>query len=427
MDPSVVLKIFTDLCLYFGVMGLILPAREAAPALLIIGLMGAVQAVLYEKNVRSLYRALALLPMGLALFFVRSGQLALLILPAMAYVAVLCYTGRVALSRERFLLYFRPLCLFLAAALLLLLLFAREGKAMANALPFAVAGALSGVMLLRTLRHARTTRRHPRFIFINLGIPLLLTLLAFVLASAGLAGALKDGFAFVYQRLIMPLLMGLSYIIFGVVFLLQKLLSLFESKESASAAQFEANLGALESELGVIAGESNELVGKILMALGILFGLVLLFFLFRSMLGERLEPPIADDPGHAGRADPPERSRERKKLLAPPTPSEQVRKHFKRLLQQSRENGVTFLISDTSERAAKRASSVFGEAGMMELRNLYIRARYSPDGVSREEAKRAKTLYDQLKKERKQAMEQGKKKQRRRGHSSAALRHKTMG
>ncbi|MBQ2770130.1 MAG: DUF4129 domain-containing protein [Clostridia bacterium] len=427
MDPSVILKILADLCLYFGVAGLILPAGEALPALCIMGVVGAAQALLQERQVRPLFRALALTPLLGVLFFVRSGQLAFLILPPTVYVAVLCYTGRVALSREQFLGYFRPIILFLAAALLLLLLFAREGKAMANALPFAAAGFLFGAMLLRTLRHVRTTRRHPRFIFINLGIPLLLTLLAFLLAKLGLAGALKDGFGFVYQSLIMPLLLGLSYVIFGVVFLFQKLLSLFESKESASAAQFEANLGALESELGVMAGESSELVGKILVAMGILFGLVLLYFLFRSMLGERLEKPIAEDAGSVSRTLSPDRPKERKKLLAPRTPEEQVRRYFKKILQLSREAGITYLRSDTSERAAKRASAVFDPKGMEELRSLYIRARYSPKGVSREEVRQARGIYEALKKARKQEAGDSGRKYRGRTRTSAALRHKTMG
>ena len=226
---------------------------------------------------------------------------------------------------------------------------------------------------------------------------------------------------------IVGLLCALPYLIFGVVFLFQKLLSLFERKNSAGASQFEANLGALEEELGAAVGSGSDLPAKILLALGILGGLVLLFFLFRTMLGERMEKPIAEDSHRTGRTDPPQRPRERKNPLAPRTPEEQVRRCFKKLLQQSREAGVTFLISDTSERAAKRASAVFDPKGMEELRSLYIRARYSPEGVSKEEAKRARGVYEQLKKARRQAMDQGNKKQRKRGHSSAALRHKTMG
>ena len=428
MDPSVVLKIFTDLCLYFAVAGLILPAGEAAPALLIIGVAGAAQVVLYERGIKKLYRLLALLPMAAALIFVRSGQLAFLILPAMAYVAILCYTGRVALSRERFLGYFKPISIFLGAAIALLLIFAPEGKAMANALPFMIAGFLLGVMLLRTLRHARTTRRHRRFIFINLGLPLLVALLAFLLARAGFAGVLGGGLGLFYRTLIMPLLMGVAYLFSLIMFLVQKVLSLFAREDVVRSARFEANLDAMEAELGVIAGESSELVGNILIALGILFGLLLLFFLFRAMLGEQMEKPIAEDPaGTLGRVDPPDRPRARKNPFVPRTPEEQVRRCFKKLLQQSREAGVTFLISDTSERAAKRASAVFEPERMNELRNLYIRARYSPAGISKEEARRAKDIYEGLKKARKQEQGEGGRRPRKRERTSAALRHKTMG
>ena len=104
-----------------------------------------------------------------------------------------------------------------------------------------------------------------------------------------------------------------------------------------------------------------------------------------------------------------------------------MRRYFKKILQLSREAGITYLRSDTSERAAKRASAVFDSKGMEELRSLYIRARYSPKGVSREEVRQAKGIYEALKKARKQEQGEGGRRPRKRERTSAALRHKTMG
>lgn len=402
MDPASALKLFSDLFLYLSLAGLFAPSMKMALPLMGAAALASVSLLLYERNVKTLYRVLVLLPAACCLLLIRSLSDAFLLIPPLAYLCATALTGRSAVDREEFLAYFKPAACILLVAIPAGILFDRgSGRTLQNALPAAVILLVFALLLLRTLRHNPITRREPRSVLMNFALPLAAVLLAFLFLKLGLLSLLGNGLGFVYDKVLYPLILGLAYVIFGIIWVFQKVfLWLFRNRIEDSGTGFSANIGSQEAELGIAAGEGSDLVGKILTALGILLGAAILFFLFRAVIGRRAEQLAMEETDDRRNANAPEQKKPRPSIFAPRTPREQVRRYFKKTVQRAEDAGIAISDAYTSEKIVACAAQKFDREALFALRALYIRARYSYHEITKADAREAKRLFEEIKKSR---------------------------
>jgi hypothetical protein len=142
----------------------------------------------------------------------------------------------------------------------------------------------------------------------------------------------------------------------------------------------------------------SVLAVQIFTALGIVLFLVLAFILFRRLARG------------AGRTRPSSGMRETRftvpdtgmrraaqKLLLPRTPRETVRWYYRKFLLKVLASGIDLAPSDTTESITRAAAALFDRELVLGLQAIYLVARYSPEAVTREDARRARTLYGKLK------------------------------
>ena len=398
MDPAVALKFLTDISIYLAFAGLVLPSAGAAlPAFFAV--LSALGCYLVEEK-KPLLRALCFLPAAVVLIvYVRSLSAAILALPPFIYAAYAAWTGRVSTDRDEFSMYFKPVAAMLCVALLLGLFFDREGVlVLQNALPMTAVALFFGTILLRTLRHTESTRREPRFILVNLAAPVGALIAAFVLYQAGFLTALGAGLSFFYEKVVYPLLLGLAYAIYGVIWVFQKGFEfLFRSRIKEPAEEEPAFLGELGGEAPSLdAGEGSPLVDQILTALLILIGLALIILLFRRMLGSRAARSASSGAEERGRANSAKAQPRGFSPFAPRQPEELVRRLFQKLMLKARAGGGVLTPTMTSERICGIAGEVYTDAEAIHaFRALYLAARYG-GVIEKSDLKHARTLYDRI-------------------------------
>lgn len=401
MDPAIALKLLTDFSIYLAFAGLILPSMAAAVPALCIAACAALSSCF--ENKRMSVRVLCFLPAAVVLALsIRSVGFAVCTLPLLLYAMVSALTGRVAIDRDEFLMYFRPVTAILIVSVLLGLFFEREGTTVdENALPMAAAALLLGTILLRTLRHTVSTRCEKRFIVANLLAPVAVIAVAFALAKMGLLSLIGDGLSLFYEKVIFPILIGLAYAIYGVIWGIEQVFRLlFRSKTQEGNEPAPMELGELGGELLPEGGENGSLlVEQILIAIGILLAITAAFFLFKRMLGRRGERAGAGGNETREHVDQTGGPRSVFSMFAPKTANEQVRKVFIKFMKKMREQGAVLTPFDTSESICARAKEVFSDAeAITELRAIYIAARYGANETGKDDVRRAKALFERIKK-----------------------------
>ncbi len=155
--------------------------------------------------------------------------------------------------------------------------------------------------------------------------------------------------------------------------------------------------GAIEyAERDGIGLEFLVWIGRILLVLLILAAI---WFLFRYLLGKRraakAEPGYTEACGIAEGGPPKHSVRPR---FRPLHPREAIRYDYARFLKEAARRGLEFGKGATTLEIAQRSAKDFPIEAVMELRELYVVARYAPDeAVTREEASKSASLYRYLK------------------------------
>lgn len=342
-------------------------------------------------------RVLAICPVAVCLLLPGEGLADWLgLLPPVCYLLYLAWTGRYTLSRSRQAQLFS---VFWKAFLPFALLFSLMGlwrQALSVGLPVAMIMMVSAVISMRSLRHEPEVYLQWQFQLVNLLSVGALLLAAWVLSRrAFLRAALLVVKGF-YLYVIAPLILALGYCLAGIAQGLGWILSKLGIRGTFLTQQTQESTGELKAGIlgeGYEGSGSGGLVGRILLALGILAVAVGLFFLFRWMA--RRPPQKGPTPVSGTRTVGPRREA---RASSPGESSgvHRVRRQYRKYLRLCQEKGAAPADSDTSLDVECHAAGLFDQEAQRELRQLYLKARYAGEATSQDVA-RAKELVKELK------------------------------
>ncbi len=396
------LRLAGDLALYYSFAGFFVACTGQScslPGLLLPSLCYALSATLGRR------RGLALpllLPMLLCFplpWLGLADRIALL--PAVLYPLYLVHTERTGLSHYRqvdvFTLFIKVYPLFF----LFMVLIGGYGYLAAGSLPMAALTLVLHVYLMQVLRHEAEMYTQPAFL-LRTALPLLvLVAAAGILQLPALLGSAASLLLTVYNGLVIPLVMGICYVLAFVFLhtlypLLVWLLNLVSGREAtteflSSADTLAAQLQQDSTDASTPTGVLFRVVAVVLL---VLLVSLLLLAVFRRMAGNRQTsaPSAPSTQTHTA----PVPTGGLHLPLSPTDPVNQVRRQYKKYLRLCRSRGFNPHPSYTSQEIQDNACHLLpNTAAAQELRRLYLSARYA--GVAtKEDAARAKTLVQQL-------------------------------
>ncbi|MHB8127020.1 MAG: hypothetical protein ACYDEJ_15550 [Desulfitobacteriaceae bacterium] len=305
---------------------------------------------------------------------------------------------------------------------LMLTAFHKFGTAIETASPYLIVALLSAVFLLRYLRadnQMGQMKRYRRQQFMELMAFLIISLL---LTLARAPQNLVEGLKQMYQHLLVPILSFLTGIIGmligGIIYLVLAAGSVLTKNSKVEEAKIKLGETMQQSlEITDAKAAGADWVLPLIYSLGAIVGLVLLFFFFRWLMGEKMKQKMpvgiletreylvdVKDKGAAFRKRCPKDSRaavryyygkcllwmqHKRVQLKPQDTTEEINNKYYNLGHVKGLAGATSLQSDDFE--AKRGPSA-------ELKQLYRKARYQvTEEITKEEAEKAKQLYQRMK------------------------------
>ena len=401
MNIAFAARIICDISLWYCGAGLILSLFGAASNALVPAVM-VLCCVLCDALSRRKpsYRFIPLPILAVTLLFIRSVPDALLNLPPLLYCIRLCCRSDFYPDYESSRGYYKAAAISLLAATFVF--FAISGSHSADGvIKYLLIFLFSGVLMLRLLRHNEQNRREWRLQVIDLTLLLLCCAAALFLSSGVFLGAAGKALLFLYKIFIMPLLLGLAYALSFLFLLLSKLIVIKCPRGSVPKINSE-NLNLAEILGPDFADEASKsnLLGQLLAALGIILFIFLAFLIFRRLskgIGKRTGNPAEYKSSKKAVAE----ISSPLIALAPRTPREAVRHYYRRFLQNLLSRGHTLRPGDTSESILRAAREFYDPSLVFELREIYVKARYSPDPITKADSRRAKEISRNLKSEHK--------------------------
>lgn len=386
MDIAFVAKIICDLSLWFGLGGFILsffgePGAAAVPMTAIVLSCALCNALKNRKLWLRLLPLLLLVPV--CIFSVRDIMSAVFLLPPVAYGVWLCAARRFSLDYAASTGYFKTTAIALLIFFPVAAMFGGTGLLEAYIFPYFIIFLFSGVLMLRLLRHDEHMKMTRRLLFINLAL----------LGGCCAAVVLLNSDLF-YHAVLLPLGQALGYLLDLLVWLISQFIRLFlpdDGRQSSSEALRK------EFDPAVSNGQADPSQALLILAVAVflIFAAVLLRRLWanrskttKNVRINETRTRIPDNPA----------PRQRPSLLRPHDPREAVRWYYRLFLLKARNNKAVFRPCHTSEMILQLVDGVFDPLLLSELRDIYLTARYSPAAVTREDIRRARSIYIALKK-----------------------------
>ena len=337
-----------------------------------------------------------LIPFAVLFTDTKIADMVFMLFPA-AYLAVSMITDRVSTDRMDFSNESRILIRILPVMILGFFSGKTAFTALEAIVPYVIIFLYSMIWLLRFLRDPEAKVRTQILSSICfVGVTLLCTV-------GRLPELIVKGLELLYEHVISRLLtwfaVGFGYLMMGIGWLIKTLFlpngvdPIEETVESQAAETAEAMEYVERDGLGL---EFLVWIGRILLVLLILAAV---FFFFRWILGKRRaaqeEKGYTEERGTAAGGPPRHNALPR---FRPFHPREAIRYDYARFLKEAAKRGLEFGKGATTLEIAERSTREFPQEAVMELRDLYVLARYAPDeAITREDAARSASAYRTLK------------------------------
>jgi len=320
-------------------------------------------------------------------------------LPGLAYLAYLAWRGEYGLRWGRqadvFSLLWKAFLPFAPVSAV----FGCQRSVVSHGFPLFLTAAAASVLLLRSLRHAPEVYCRQSYQIRNWLAVGGLLVCAYLASTDWFLGAL----GFVYGRVVMPVLLGITMAV-GIVCMVAVPLAvrlvqwviakLFRTGWELPSIAEEGR--SQFDQVREMVGVGGDFGGEILAALGILAALLAVILLFRWLVRRRVGPESDTDLQGERRAVPEEPPPARQTVL-PATCAGRVRGQYRRFLKLCRKKGLELSPSDTSAQVSAKAARRTAETeSLAALEEIYRRARYS-GRATREDLAEAKRLYGKLK------------------------------
>ena len=264
----------------------------------------------------------------------------------------------------------------------------------ADSILFAIMFLLSSTMFIRMKRHDEAVLKQTRFKVVN-AIPFIGMLFGAILASS--------------DRVISSVLFLLHFIWFGIVLqifnLIARLLMMipdFAINRVDSSNEAAMILPTEEMELELLVPDFLDLRESIEVADGtwftiflIIMGVIALIIIFKILSKKVGSPDVRDDGVEEERfaLDDPKDKKHRRRN------ENQVREIYRTFLELIKEKGVDLKLYSTSGEIETQIASRFNSKKSRELREKYIQVRYRGDSYTKDDLKRVKGLYKEIKQE----------------------------
>ena len=306
------------------------------------------------------------------------------LLPVLAYTGYLTIPGRMDMTRENrkdvFLLFCRSYPLFFVLFSLLggfenLLLFS---------LPYALLTIILCIYLMRLLRHDEEVYSRPFFLLAGSVPVAVLMLLSRLLSMPIVLNAVRSALSAVYNNILVPILMiilyGCAYLIFGLISPLLSLIS------GGSQDTLDQTISTEEEELNILSeGTSSPALPFLLLFLKILGVLLLIFlavrlllWLFRRLAGRSRADTAASSAAEIRqKADRAAVSEKQHSPRSPLHPVNRIRREYRSYLKLCRRSGLNPPCYYTTQDIEKASDAFLRDHdAAAQLRQLYLQARY---------------------------------------------------
>lgn len=394
MSIGMLLKIFSDCCVCFAILGAfpsVIPYSYPLlwPALL-CGAAACLATFLNEKNKPVLSRLCAVIPF-LSLLFVREAGETIILLPVLIYAVVVIIRGRLQLEYYTYRQYFKRSLMLLGIlylalnAVSFLESFAGEGASVVQAavtLRYGIVHLLCGVILQRQLRLGMERRGQGGTgqIAVMLG-GTGVVIAGFLVAEP----VLRQGASYVFKAVITTLFGAIMAVLELFTSLLNQveLDSMNEQIQDVREDRLPTVSGTLGDQIQQVVQEeevTRSLWWVVLVVAVLIVAIMLMFLTFRKKSGAVRS---AETVAVVKITEKPKTSRYSNRS--------KVRQVYREFLRQEKKRGLLLKQDYTSEDILQRISEDTDEKAAAELRALYIRARYDENHeISRAQVEAAK-------------------------------------
>lgn len=367
------------------------------PAILLAA-VGALAYWMEEKYSR--YRYLLIPLLGLVFFFAKGfGTAIMLFLPAF-YIALCIVKKRFFVDAETQANLFR---FGLAIAFVVYFLFAMVMR-VRWVVQFVLLFLFVNMFLMRLLRQNPAYLNDKKFLLTNLGHLSIAMIITMLFTNQYVVGFVQNILKWGYQHILEPVLNGVVtllylfggglYILFFKVFKPEIVHKKWEYIQHPDHNWINDEfIAPLEEQMG-----TSDLAVRALQIILLIAGILLILFIIKkSRKGRNLQE--GSSVREHRRAVTEKRPEEKVPfdLIPPKEPRAAVRFYYRKFLNLCKKLDYKFPDYFTSQHIAMRTSRQFGKERMQEMRQIYIRARYSGKDITEADVARMKEQVEQLK------------------------------
>ena len=404
------LRIFSDCCIFFGLLGCapsLLPYSYPLPAAaLICAAAAALASALHNKNRRLLSCACALLPLASLLMANGWKEMLILIVP-------IVYTAVIILRGDRSLEYFHYRHFFIRSMGLLIGLWCAISAAVyiedpkqvheqviftGILLKYTLIHFVCGVILQRQLRMGKSSHTHGSAgqvigILGSAGV----TALCFVVTDSLIQDKLVQFIRNMVTFLVMLVTPLVDLLMVARRWTIERQLLIRENwKETAEHPDDVLDMDAIRENSAILQATDGSPVGGnssklfIIVLVGVAIFLVLMFFVFAGLRTQK-SAPVLSSTVH--------RKKENRKSVSFLSNRSKVRQAYRDFLQHQKKNGFVLKKHYTTADILQKVSTPENETAATQLREVYLRARYDEESeVTRQQADAARSALKRLKK-----------------------------
>ncbi|MBU5294373.1 hypothetical protein KQH90_10065 [Anaerosalibacter bizertensis] len=260
---------------------------------------------------------------------------------------------------------------------------------------------LSGVVLLRSLRHLEHNRDMKEINRQNLKYFIGIIIFSIIGSSEKLLNGILLIFKNIYIALAEILSKVFHWFIIGVAYLVVFIIDIFKKRFSSNNIE---EIKPQESEQ--ISEEILEITTKgISPTIKLIFEIVFKIFLIGIVLYiiwrmfKETKQKSSEKEGYVEEKEfiKINRKKSRRKLLIPKKGKELIRYYYIKFLNKCMENNITIKKHNTTEEINDKAETLYDSEVLKEFRNIYIDTRYGNKEVDKKDIKKYKANYKKLK------------------------------
>ena len=269
-----------------------------------------------------------------------------------------------------------------------------------QALPYFICFLGLVILALRVLRNEDAGRTDAKFYILNLLLVCLVCAAGFLLSSNLLMNALKAVTSTVYRFIIAPLFMAVAYVTMMVPLVIGWLLrnvKMHEPESLTEEIELVTNGEDLLETFAETTDTSPEWIGTVFTILVILIFLLICFVIIRKIVDNAGRRNLSDVVMERTSTDSEMPEKKRRRIFRS-GPADTIRACYRKYLEICADLMIPIDGTIASDGIADRSEGKTGRDVTRALRRLWLPARYSEEASTEEDAKQAKLLLKEIKK-----------------------------